>query len=297
MADLAGRGLYIGVVALAVVNISTASILVRLAGVHGFVAASWRLIIATIITLAALLLLEGVPRRPSTRDLFLMTASGVFLALHFGLWMMSLFHLYVAPSVTIVDSYPALLAIVGRLVFKEEYGPGQLLGAGLAMAGVAGLSLHSSGGGLAPPGGDPVTGVVLAFAGMLCVAGYFIIGKSLRSRYSTLEYTLVVYGVASVVASTVAYLLGYSLAVGDPETAMYLVLLALLPMLGGHTLINYVLPRLSLLAATVPVLGEPVGAGILAWLVLGETVDAGTAAFMAVTLTGIGLVLVLERSE
>lgn len=276
--------------ALAVANISTASILVRLAGVHGFVAAAWRLIISAAITLA-LLALRGRPRVPEARDLALMALAGVALAAHFGLWMQSLYHLNVAPSVTIVDSYPALLAIVGRLFFREEYTRLQLAGAGVAMAGVAGLAFYSSRGGLAPPGGDPLLGSLLAFAGMLGVAVYFIIGKRLRERYSTLEYTGVVYTAAALAEVLAVWAIGESLTGYRPETYAYLVLLALLPMLGGHTVINYLLARMSLVASTIPILGEPVGAGILAWLILGEPVTPGAAALMAVTLAGIGLVL------
>ncbi len=294
---MASRAFYWLVLLIAVANISTASVLVRLAGVHGFAAATWRLALGSLLTLALLLAAErglGGLRGAPLRDLALMAASGVALALHFGLWMMSLSHLSVAASVTIVDSYPAVLALVGRLVFGERYSPLQLAGAGLAMAGVAGLAMHAAGAGLAPPGGDPALGAILSFLGMLAVAAYFSIGKGLRGRYSTLEYTLVVYGVAALTAAAISVAWGVRLWGYTAETYLYLALLALLPMLGGHTLINYALGRLTLLAATVPVLGEPVGASILAWLILGEPLTPGEALLMAVTLTGIAMVLLAE---
>ena len=276
---------------LAVANISTASVLVRLAGVHGFVAASWRLILSSLMTIGVLLVVERRARAPAPRDLALMGVAGMALAAHFGLWMESLYHLNVAPSVTIVDSYPALLAIVGRLFFHEEYTRLQLAGAGVAMAGVGGLAFYSSSGGLAPPGGDPVLGSLLAFAGMLGVAVYFIIGKKLREKYSTFEYTAVVYTIAALAEALAVKTIGESLTGYPAETYLYLVLLAVLPMMGGHTIINYLLARMSLVASTIPILGEPVGAGILAWIILGEPVTPGAAILMAITLSGISLVL------
>ncbi|NOZ30492.1 MAG: DMT family transporter [Crenarchaeota archaeon] len=284
-------------VVFAVINISTASILVRLANVQGFVAASWRLILSSILTI--LLLLASREKQSlhfEKRDLLLMTISGVALALHFGLWMVSLFHLTVAASVTIVDSYPAILALIGYYLLREKYNKWQLIGAGTAMLGVAGLAISSSQGGLAPPGGDPIIGSLLAFSGMIAVAVYFSIGKSMRTRYGTLTYTSVVYSIAAIVSTTITYTLGYSLTGYTLETYMYLAGLALFPMLGGHTIINHVLKRLSLLAATVPVLGEPIGAAILAWIILAEPVTLKEAAWMAVTLTGISLVLLKEKS-
>lgn len=294
---LRSKWAYIALVIVAVANISTASILVRLAGVHGLVAATWRLILSSIITLILFSLSSSREslKALNTRDVLLMTASGIALALHFGLWMMSLFHLTVAASVTIVDSYPALLAITGHYILGERYGRVQLTGSLIAMAGVAGLAVSSTHSSLHPPGGDPMAGSILSLAGMVAVAVYFLIGKAMRAKYSTLTYTGIVYGIAALVAALLTKLSGYSITGYRPETYLYLLGLALLPMLGGHTIINFVLERLSLLAATVPVLGEPVGAAILAWIILGEPTTPLEALWMAVTLTGIGMVLLGER--
>ncbi len=277
---------------LAVANISSASILVRLAGVHGFAAATWRLALSAALTWLLLAARGGGVRRPTARDAALMAASGVALALHLSLWMVSLFHLSVAASVTIVDTYPALLALLGWLLYGEKPGRLQLAGAALTMLGVAMLARAS--GETAPPGGDPVYGALLAFAGMLAVAAYFTIGKGLRSRYDALEYTGPVYTVAAAFNAAASKAIGVELSGYEPETYLYLLLLAVLPMLGGHTVINHLLGRMSLVAATVPVLGEPVGASILAWLILGEPVSLAEAVGMAVTITGIALVLLGE---
>ncbi len=284
------------ILGIAVTNVSTASILVRLAGVHGFVAASWRLIFSSILTGLLLLASRGSLRLSlSGLDLSIMAVSGVALALHFDLWMVSLFHLSVGPSVTIVDSYPALLAVVGWRFFRERYSAIQLAGAAVAMAGVALLALHSAGGGLAPQGGNPVIGSVLALAGMVCVAVYFSIGKSMRRKYDTLSYTLVVYSIAALVSTAFTLMIGEPLVGYSHKTMILLLLLAVLPMLGGHTLINFMLGRMSLLASTVPILGEPVGASILAWIILHESLDPLTILFMALTIFGIALTLLGER--
>ncbi|MCE4628314.1 MAG: DMT family transporter [Desulfurococcales archaeon] len=282
---------------LAIVNISTASILVRLSGVHGFVAATWRLIISSILTL----LLIGVSRErvsiPGVADLFWMAISGFALAMHFGLWMMSLHYINVAPSVTIVDSYPALLAAAGVVFFGEKPRKLQVIGAVAAMLGVSGLAFYSKDRALAPAGGNPIIGSLLAFLGMIAVAIYFIIGKSMRRKYSTLMYTGVVYSIASIISIIVTILIGQPLIGYSARTMTYLVLLGILPMLGGHTVINYALARLSLLSATIPVLGEPVGAGLLAWALLGEPLLPGEVALMGITLAGIALVLAFEPQQ
>jgi len=292
---------YYAILGVAVVNVSTASILVRLAGgegVHGFAVATWRLALSSILTWILLLLLGGssLARLLSKpRDLVLMSMSGIALALHFMLWMHSLAHINVAASVTIVDSYPALLAIVGRFILGERYSVAQYLGSMVAFMGVIGLSLVSYTGDLAPPGGDPVLGALLAFGGMLAVSAYFTIGRVMRARYTTLEYTAIVYTMGAVTAIPLTVLAGINMVNLTLKAWMFIVLVTLIPMLGGHTLINYVIGRLSLLATTVPVLGEPVGATLLALLLLGEPVSQEVAIFMALTLSGILMVLVWEE--
>jgi drug/metabolite transporter (DMT)-like permease len=209
--------------------------------------------------------------------------------------MHSLAHVNVAASVTIVDSYPALLALIGRFILGESYSVAQYLGSLVAFLGILGLSIVSYTGDLAPPGGNPVFGALLAFGGMVSVSAYFAIGKVMRAKYSTLEYTAVVYTIGALIAIPLTILANVSLASLTPKAWALIMLVALIPMLGGHTLINYVIGRLSLLATTVPILGEPVGATLLALLILGEPVSQEIAIFMALTLSGIAMVLVWEE--
>jgi len=295
-------GLYgrdVALLALAVANVSTASIWVRLAGgegVHGFEAATWRLAISSAITLLAVLVGGGPSRlgyllRLSRREALLVLVSGAGLAVHFDLWMLSLFYTSVAVSVTVVDSYPVILALVGKAFFGERYGVLHYAGSLLAFSGIALMSLQA---GVGEKGLD-FYGILLALGGMLGVALYFSVGKYFRSRgLSTDLYTAAVYSLAALASALMTLLVGEDLTGFTLMGWAYLSALALIPMLGGHTVLNYLLGRLSLLATTVPVLGEPVGATILAYLLLGEAISASTAAFMAVTLLGIGLVLLAD---
>lgn len=293
--------IYYVILGVAVVNVSTASILVRLAGgegVHGFSVASWRLLISSILTWVFLVILGGsssVRLFFNPRDLGLMVLSGFALALHFMLWMHSLAHINVAASVTIVDSYPALLALIGRFILGESYSVAQYVGSLVAFLGILGISLASYTGELAPPGGNPVLGAFLAFGGMVSVSAYFTIGRVMRARYSTLEYTAVVYTAGALTAVPLTALADVNLVNLTPKAWILIVLVALIPMLGGHTLINYVIGRLSLLAATVPILGEPVGATLLAFLILGEPIGQEVVAFMTLTLSGVAMVLIWEE--
>lgn len=281
------------ILSIALVNVSAASILVRLASVHGFVAASWRLIIGSILTLAILAIYRqgGSKYRPSLKETLYMVISGISLALHFGLWMWSLQHLNVGPSVTIVDGYPALLAVIGSIFFNEHYSIKEYIGIGFTFTGVALLSIESFREGVAPPGGDPLLGSILAFLGMIAVAIYFTIGKYIRLNIDTVTYTGYVYSSAAVVSLFMVYIVGEPM-IGYPlESYIYLFLLGTVPMLGGHTLLNYLLKRMKLAAVTAPVITEPIVSSILAYILFSEYLSPYIVFYMAITIFGIALVL------
>jgi len=63
--------------------------------------------------------------------------------------------------------------------------------------------------------------------------------------------------------------------------------IALVPMIFGHTLYNWVLKWISAPVVSISLLGEPVGASILAFIVLGEVPGSLTMIGGAVTLAGI----------
>lgn len=281
------------ILSIALVNVSAASILVRLSSVHGFIASSWRLIIGSVLTIAILIIYRrGIYNIPSFKEIVYMGLSGVALALHFGLWMWSLQHLNVGPSVTIVDGYPALLLIIGTIFFGEKYYIREYIGIGLTFSGVALLSLESFINDVSPPGGDPLFGVILAILGMISVAIYFAIGKHIRSReIDTMVYTGYVYSIAASTSLVMVFSIGEPM-VGYPlDTYIYLFLLGTIPMLGGHTLLNYLLKRMKLAAVAAPVITEPIISSILAYILFGEYLTPNIIFYMALSIMGITLVL------
>ena len=62
------------------------------------------------------------------------------------------------------------------------------------------------------------------------------------------------------------------------------VAIALVPMIFGHTLYNWALKWISAPVVSISLLGEPVGASILAFIVLGESPGVLTLVGGAVTL-------------
>ena len=243
----------------AFVGISFAAPLAKLAGVDGFTAAWWRLLVGSLVTILFAVLAKQLP------SLWLVlrgVPSGVFLALHLAFWLESLRHMSIASSTGIVVSYPVIIGIYESVVAKSISHRG-LLGVVLGFLGVAILST--------PWAGATLLGALLSFSAAVFASIYFLIGRWLRLRgASTLEYTSAAYLAAFLVLFIMAPLLGLKPWNPPSRSIPYLVLLGLVPMLMGHSMMNYALGYYPAAVVTGVALLEPYGASLLGWLLLGE---------------------------
>ena len=107
--------------------------------------------------------------------------------------------------------------------------------------------------------------------GALTVAGYLLIGRSLRENMSLIPYIFVVYGMAALILIVIVLASGESLFGYEPQTFLWFLLLALIPQLLGHSSYNWALGYLPAAFVSVTLLGEPISSAILAYFILGET--------------------------
>ncbi len=277
------------VLVLGVAAVSTAGVMIRLADDAPTLAiAAYRMAIASAV-IGPIAVLAS-PRSPSLtlgyKDVALMAGSGLLLAVHFGLWIGSLKYTSVASSVVLVTSSPLLVAVGSWLLLKER----------VTRQEVVGIAFGLIGGGLIAVGdltlgGRELLGDVLAFGGAVAVAGYLMVGRRVRAGFPTLTYAGIAYPVAAmalVVAALVAsFGVGLQLTGFEGETLLWLVLIALIPQAIGHTSLNWVLGHVSATGVAIAIMGEPVGASALAWLVLGEAPSLATVVGATFLLTGV----------
>jgi drug/metabolite transporter (DMT)-like permease len=134
-----------------------------------------------------------------------------------------------------------------------------------------------------------IQGDLLALAGGLSGAGYFLIGRRLRPHVSLLAYITLVYGAAAVVLVGIVAVAGFQLFGYSPLAYVWFTLLALLPQLIGHTSVNWALRYLSAAYVTLTLLGEPIGSTLWAAIFLGETPGALMLVGGILTLLGIAI--------
>jgi len=261
---------------LAVLSVSSASIFVVLANTPGSVTAFWRLFFSVLILLA----FTRSIRVPKRSEVVYPIVAGTALAIHFSSWMQSLFYASVAVSTTIVCTH-AIFSAVFSSFFGERPKLSQVIGVVIAIIGVYFLS-----------GADPSSkpeGIILALVGALAGGVYFTLGRFSRSKIDFESYVLFTYATAALVSFAISYLIKLPLFDYPLKTWIFFVLLAAIPMMLGHTLINYLLRRMKVVPVTASIIGEAVGAAFLAWIVLGQALDAKTYLSMILVLFGIGI--------
>ena len=268
---------------LAILAVSTASIFIRFAQreAPSLVIAALRLTIASLVLAPYTAVRSGVELRKITRqELFLGLLSGSFLAIHFATWITSLEYTSVASSVVLVSTGPLWVALLAPLLLKERLRNQAVLGLVFALIGgtVIGLSDSCTLAGTltCPPFsefllGRAFTGNLLALVGAWAVAFYLIIGRKLRARLSLTSYIFIVYGMAAVGLIAIMLIAQESPFGYRPVTYLWILLLALIPQLIGHSTYNWALRYLPAAMVSVTTLGEPVGSAILAYLILKES--------------------------
>jgi drug/metabolite transporter (DMT)-like permease len=258
------------VLALALLGISVAAPLVRLSHSDPLAIAVWRLIFSFAF-IAPLLLATGQHRQLralSGMDFAIASAAGAMLALHFWSWNASIGFTTIAASVVLVNLQPAFVGVLSALWLREPPSRRQWLGIVIALAGamVVAAEWFTA---PAPPGRNPALGNTLAVLGAVTAALYYIAGRRLRKTLDLWPYVTVVYGACLVTLVAMAMIRGVPLLPLPARELAIMVALAAGPMMLGHTGMNYALRYLPAYAVNLTVLGEPVGATLLAAIIPG----------------------------
>jgi drug/metabolite transporter (DMT)-like permease len=272
----------------AVAAVSTSAVLVRWSTAPAVVLAFYRVLLTTLLVAPFLLTrYRGEFAAFRRRDWAVALATGAALAVHFAAYFESLAWTSVAASVTLVQSQPVFVAIGATLVLDEFVGPRRAAGILVALAGMAAMSAGDLLAGLAVRGPRPLYGNAIAVLGAVMAAIYVLVGRSLRQRVALVPYVVVVYAACALTLLAVAVARGLPLSgYGRGEWLIFLAL-AVGPGLFGHTVVNWALEHVESAVVSVALLGEPVGATVLALVVLAEVPGPTTLVGASLVLVGI----------
>lgn len=272
--------------------VSTSAVFIRLAladanasGVgFSLVIAASRLALASLILLPTWRQLQPQSRPPGT--LIYSGIAGALLALHFATWITSLSYTSIAASTVLVTTNPIWVALLSWLWFRERLSARVAIGIVITLVG--GLLVGWEGS--SAVGQNPLLGNSLALMGSWAFSLYFLLGREVQRRGLTVgQHSAIAYTTAALL------LLPLSLATGTAyrgypiSVYVWIMLMAIVPQLLGHTSLNWAVRHLSPTLVTLAILMEPVGASLLGYLLFGEVPGMLVLVGAGVILTGVSL--------
>jgi drug/metabolite transporter (DMT)-like permease len=290
MAGLRVRAVDVALMALGVVGVSLSGPLIAaMVTVPAIAIAFWRMAIATLVTTPMGTTHRRAVREMTPSDLRLIVLSGLALAAHFALWVSSL-------KLTSVASSTALVCLQAGWVVLFTWMGGQrpdrrtAVGLLICLAGV--LVVTGVDFSVSP---RALLGDLLGLLGGAGSAAYMIVGGSVRQRTNTTVYTLLCYGVCSVVLLAACLVFSVPLAGYAGDDWVQLAALAVGSQLLGHSVFNHLLVRVSPTVVSMVILLEVPGAALLAGVFLDQTPPLGVYAGLVVLLCGLAVVTAVRR--
>ena len=267
-----------------IIAISFSSIFIKWSEADVSVIAMYRLYLTNLLLLPLTWRYRHELFRLDRKQWALLASSGFMLGLHFLLWMASLRYTTVASSTVILTLEPVFVMLGSYLLFKTKSNKIMLIGMALALAGsfIIGAGDFSLSGGA-------LLGDVLSFLGTIAVAVHMLIGKQLRGAMSAFVYNFWVFAIAATSLAIYNAALGYSFTGYSWNEWGIFLLLAIVPTLFGHYLFNWLLKYMNAAAVSMSVLGEPVIASLLAWVLIKEALSLYQLAAGALILFGVWL--------
>lgn len=251
---------------------SSSAIFVRFSDAAAPVIAAYRMVFTCLI-LTPVFTIEKLRKKsaPTEKvklalaDLTLCILSGLFLSLHFLTWIFALDYTSIASATVLVDTHPVFITLLSFIILKERISKRSLL---LIVVALTGSIVIAVGG--KSEGTSVMLGNLLALAGALMVSAYMLIGRAVRQRVGLNTYTFIVYLSSAFFLLLISLVGGYSLTPYPAHEFLIFLCLALFPTLLGHSVFNWALKYLKPSFISAMILGEPVGAGLLAVIFFAE---------------------------
>ncbi|WP_052666959.1 DMT family transporter [Nitriliruptor alkaliphilus] len=219
--------------------------------------------------------------------------SGVALGLHFGLFQASLALTTVASATTLATMSPLFVALGAWWFLREP--TDRRTGVGMAVTVVGALTIGAGDLAAVDLGVRALIGDGLAFGSAVAVSGYLLAGRAARRDVPATVYSCLVYAGAAAVLLVACLAVGVPLIGFSVGTWLAIALIVVGPQLLGHSVFNALLEHVPATVISTVVLSEPIGAALLAWLLLDELPAATFAVGAPLVLAGVAVATLRAR--
>ncbi|WP_416150739.1 DMT family transporter [Salipaludibacillus sp. HK11] len=272
---------------ISIISISFAAIFVKWSDAPATIISMYRMYLACLLLLPIVILKRKDMLLLTKKDWFTLSFAGIFLALHFALWFGSLKLTTVASSTVILALQPIVALFGGYIVYKERANLSSVLTIAVAFIGVVMIGLGDLG-----LSRSALIGDLLSFLSVIAIVAYLLIGQKTVRKISHWIYSFYVFFFAALALTIYNIITQVPLGGYASDEWKIFILLAILPTI-AHVIYNHLLKYVNTSTISMSILGEPVGATILAVIILGEsiTITQLTGGFFIL----IGVFLFLRR--
>ncbi len=277
--------LYLGVAACA-----TSVIFIKQSTVHPALVPAYRLAIASLLMAPAFF-------RESRKHAGWLTGrrfaglllGALLLALHFIAWTAGARLTPSTNGTLLVNLAPVVMPFILFFQLGERLTRREWTGTALSFAGILWLAASDYRFDRAHCLGD-----LLCFVAMLLFAFYLVIARVHRDIPSIWLYSVPLYAMAALISLALAAPFAHVVEIYPAREYLYLGALALLPTIGGHTLVNRAMRNLRGQTVTLATSTQFIFAGVLAAAFLGEKTPSSVYPAAALVAAG-ALVVILSK--
>jgi drug/metabolite transporter (DMT)-like permease len=274
------------ILVIALVSVSTSSIIARfLPDVSSIVIALWRLIFASI---AVWFYSFFKPQdKIKQQNILPFVLSGFLLGLHFICFYQAVKLTSIANATLLGITAPMFTLLIERYVFKRKFKRIIFIGFFVALIGtimITGLNLSLT--------DASEVGKLYGLSAALCIALVYLLANKIRTDTSTVSYTRSLYLIAAMLLFVIALANGDNIFELNRSNYLWLLTLGLFPTILGHSLLYYGIKFTSPTIIASVLLGEPVIASFLAWMIFFEKVPFITLAGGILILSGVYLIII-----
>ena len=212
---------------------------------------------------------------------------GISLGLNVAFFFESLKRTTVVNATIIGSLQPVLISIYSYKTFGEKVRRKDVVVGFIALLGTFGVVAGSSG-----TAEWDITGDLLAVAALFTWSAYFIVSKKTQDLVTPLEFTAASGVITGVLNFGIALIFGISFTIPSNKDIFWIIVLATVAGLIGHSLMNWSLVRIPLWVGSTLTLFVPVVSSFLAWVFLGESLNLIQILATFVVVFSLGIIMV-----
>jgi len=202
---------------------------------------------------------------------------GLVLAIHFITWVIGARMTTGANATLIVSLVPLVMPFFMLFMYQEKITRNEIIATGLALLGMIVLSVGDF-----SISADYLTGDLVCLVSMILFGYYLALAKNSAKYDSIWLYVFPMYLLAGLFCFILALFFSSPLHSYSPYEGLMIFLLAVVPTIGGHTILNYSMQKFRGQTVGIISMGQFIFAGIIAYFIYLEvpTMEFYIASFL-----------------